>query len=67
MNGIDLVKSVKRDPRLKNIPIMIVSCRDREEDKQRGLEAGADYYFTRSDFHDDALVRAVSDLIGGPT
>jgi two-component system sensor histidine kinase and response regulator WspE len=66
MTGIDLVKSVKRDPRLKSIPMMIVSYRDREEDKQRGLEAGADYYFTKSDFHDDALLRAVSDLIGDP-
>jgi two-component system sensor histidine kinase and response regulator WspE len=66
MNGIDLVKSVKRDPRLKAIPMMIVSYRDREEDKQRGLEAGADYYFTKSDFHDDALLRAVYDLIGAP-
>jgi two-component system, chemotaxis family, sensor histidine kinase and response regulator WspE len=66
MNGIDLVKSVKRDPRLKATPIMIVSYRDRDEDKQRGLEAGADYYFTKSDFHDDALVRAVTDLIGSP-
>ncbi|HEY4177786.1 MAG TPA: Hpt domain-containing protein [Kofleriaceae bacterium] len=66
MNGIDFVKSVKRDPRTRDVPMMIVSYRDREEDKQRGLEAGADYYFTKSDFHDDALLHAVAELIGTP-
>jgi two-component system sensor histidine kinase and response regulator WspE len=66
MNGIDLVKSIKQDPRLRATPVMIVSYRDRPEDKQRGLDAGANYYFTKSDFHDDALLQAVGDLIGAP-
>ncbi len=66
MNGLELVKSIKQDPRLRATPVMIVSYRDRPEDKQRGLEAGANYYFTKSDFHDDALLQAVVDLIGAP-
>ena len=44
---------------------MIVSYKDREEDRRRGLDAGADYYLTKSSFHDDTLLQAVSDLIGG--
>jgi two-component system, chemotaxis family, sensor histidine kinase and response regulator WspE len=44
--------------------VMIVSYKDREEDRRRGLEAGADYYLTKGSFHDDTLVRAVVDLIG---
>ena len=64
MNGIDLVRSIKQDPRLKSIPVMIVSYKDREEDRLRGLEVGADYYLTKSDFHDEQLVRAVHDLVG---
>ena len=43
---------------------MIVSYKDREEDRQRGLEAGADYYLTKASFNDDVLIRAVVDLIG---
>jgi two-component system sensor histidine kinase and response regulator WspE len=66
MNGIDLVRSVKQDPRLKAMPMMVVSYRDREEDRLRGLEAGANYYLTKSNFHDDSLLQAVADLIGGP-
>ena len=30
----------------------------------RGLEVGADYYLTKSSFHDDTLLHAVRDLIG---
>ena len=45
-------------------PVMIVSYKDREEDRQRGLEVGADYYITKGSFHDQTLLTAVSDLIG---
>ncbi len=65
MNGIELVRRVKSDSSLRHIPVMMVSYKDREEDRIRGLEAGADYYFTKSSFHDETLLSAVRDLIGG--
>ncbi|OQY72090.1 MAG: hypothetical protein B6D45_09485 [Ignavibacteriales bacterium UTCHB3] len=64
MNGIQLVEKIKSDPGLKDIPVMIVSYKDREEDRLRGLNAGANYYLTKSSFHDESLVNAVIDLIG---
>ncbi|MDB9516667.1 response regulator [Roseofilum reptotaenium CS-1145] len=64
MNGIELVKQMKGHPRLYDIPVIIVSYRDREEDRIQGLEAGADYYLTKSSFHDKTLIDAVVDLIG---
>jgi len=64
LDGIELVLLVKSDPHLKNLPVMIVSYKDREEDRQRGLDAGADYYLAKGNFHDDTLVDAVRDLIG---
>ena len=66
MNGIELVRTVKADPLLKDVPVMIVSYKDREEDRLRGLEAGANYYLTKGSFHDESLLTAVLDLIGGP-
>ena len=66
MNGIDLVRTVKADPLLKEMPVMIVSYKDREEDRLRGLEAGANYYLTKGSFHDESLLTAVRDLIGEP-
>jgi two-component system sensor histidine kinase and response regulator WspE len=65
MDGIELVMLIKREPRLQSVPVMIVSYKDREEDRRRGLEAGADYYLTKGSFHDETLLQAVEDLIGG--
>jgi two-component system sensor histidine kinase and response regulator WspE len=64
MDGIELVRMIKQDPKLGKLPVMIVSYKDREEDRRRGLEAGADYYLTKGSFHDDTLQQAVADLIG---
>jgi len=66
MDGIELVTLLKKDSGLRNIPVMIVSYKDREEDRRRGLDAGADYYLTKSSFHDETLLHAVEDLIGEP-
>jgi two-component system sensor histidine kinase and response regulator WspE len=67
MDGIELVTLINRDVNLKDtLPVMIVSYKDRPEDRQRGLEAGAAYYLTKGSFHDDTLLAAVIDLIGEP-
>jgi two-component system sensor histidine kinase and response regulator WspE len=64
MDGIELVSLIKKDLRLKSLPVMIVSYKDREEDRRRGLEAGADYYLSKGSFHDETLLQAVADLVG---
>lgn len=64
MTGIELVSQIKNHSTLKSIPVIIVSYKDREQDRIRGLEVGADYYLTKSSFHDDTLLNAVVDLIG---
>jgi two-component system sensor histidine kinase and response regulator WspE len=65
MNGIEFVRRIRQDNRLKSLPVMIVSYKDREEDRLKGMEAGANYYLTKSSFHDETLLEAVRDLIGG--
>ncbi|MDR9848167.1 hybrid sensor histidine kinase/response regulator [Herbaspirillum huttiense] len=67
MDGIELVTLIRGAPQLQALPVMIVSYKDREEDRQRGLAAGADHYFTKSSFHDESLLQAVMDLIGEAT
>jgi two-component system sensor histidine kinase and response regulator WspE len=64
MDGIELVALIKKDPHVKSIPVMIVSYKDRPEDRRRGLDAGADYYLSKGSFHDETLLNAVVDLIG---
>lgn len=66
MDGIELVTLLRRDHRLQSLPVMVVSYKDREEDRRRGLEAGADHYLAKASFHDEALLDAVAMLIGEP-
>lgn len=66
LNGIDFVRRLKSDQRWRPVPVMIVSYKDRDQDRMLGLEAGADYYLTKGSFHDESLVQAVRDLIGDP-
>ena len=64
MTGIELIRAVRRDPKFAELPIIIVSYKDREEDRLMGLEAGASAYLTKSSFQDESLIRMVEDLIG---
>jgi two-component system sensor histidine kinase and response regulator WspE len=64
MNGLQLVQAVRSDERLKDLPVIIVSYKEREEDRLRGLEVGANAYLTKSSFHDNRFMEAVADLIG---
>lgn len=64
MNGFDLVRRIRQDSRLSALPVMMVSYKERKEDRMKGLEVGANYYFTKGGFHDEAFMRAVVDLIG---
>lgn len=64
MDGFQLVESIKQDPKLAKIPVIIVSYKDREADRLRGMEVGADYYLTKGSFQDDSFIKAVRHLIG---
>jgi two-component system sensor histidine kinase and response regulator WspE len=64
MNGIELVTKVRENPRLARMPVIILSYKARDEDRRRGLDAGADFYLTKGDFQNDNFRQAVVDLIG---
>jgi two-component system, chemotaxis family, sensor histidine kinase and response regulator WspE len=66
MDGVELVSLIRKDIHLHKLPVMIVSYKDRPEDRARGMTAGADYYLTKGSFHDETLLDAVADLIGEP-
>ncbi len=63
LNGIELVKKVRVSEGLKSLPVMLITSLDTPEDKQRGLEAGADAYFVKSSFDQTNMVEIVKQLI----
>jgi len=64
MNGIELVEHVRGNSRLSHLPIILLSYKGREEDRRRGLEAGADAYVTKGEFQEQAFLQVVTDLVG---
>jgi two-component system sensor histidine kinase and response regulator WspE len=64
MDGIELTRSIKQDPKLRGVPVVIVSYRDRPEDRARGMEVRADAYLTKSDFQEHGFLDVVHGLIG---
>jgi len=64
MDGIELVSLLRADARLNHLPVIVVSYKDSEEDRMRGMEVGANAYLTKSSFHDDSFIQSVQDLIG---
>ncbi|WP_439623081.1 hybrid sensor histidine kinase/response regulator [Gemmata sp.] len=64
MSGLQLVTALRSDAKLRDLPVVIVSYKEREEDRARGLEVGANCYLTKSSFHDNRFIEAVEDLIG---
>jgi two-component system sensor histidine kinase and response regulator WspE len=66
MNGIDFIRTLRADSRFATIPVIIVSYKDRAEDREAGLAAGATAYLTKGSFHDRSLLATVADLCGGP-
>jgi two-component system sensor histidine kinase and response regulator WspE len=66
MNGIELVRTVRADPRFAHLPIAVVSYKDREEDRRAGLEAGANAYLTKGSFQDQSFATTVTELVGAP-
>lgn len=47
MSGVDLARRLKREPNTRNLPLIMLTARDDEEDKVRGLNVGADDYITK--------------------
>ena len=62
MDGLKLVALLRANARTRNMPIIIITTEGAEEDRQRGLELGADAYISKP-VEADALVRRVEQVL----
>lgn len=63
MDGFALVQAVKSDSVLSDIPVILVTSRASDEDRQRGLLLGADAYIVKTRFDQDELLDGIRRLI----
>lgn len=66
VNGIEYAKQLKRNPTLKDIPIIILTAKAEEENKIKGLEIGADDYITKPFSPRELIARIKTVLRRGP-
>jgi two-component system chemotaxis sensor kinase CheA len=64
MDGITLTESIRSLPERSEVPVVILTTRGEEEDRRRGIDAGADAYMTKRSFDQQALLETVERLIG---
>ena len=64
MDGFALTEAIRAHPSLANIPVLILSSRSSDADRQRGLDVGADGYIAKSGFDEASLLTAVNRLLG---
>jgi two-component system phosphate regulon response regulator PhoB len=61
-SGIEVCRQIKRDNKLKSIPVIMLTAKSEIEDKVRGLEMGVDDYITKP-FNNKELILRVKSLL----
>ena len=61
MDGFEVCRRLKRDPKLQHLPIIILTALDESADRVRGLDAGADDFLTKP-IDETALIARVRSL-----
>lgn len=63
MDGFSLTEKLRADADHRHTPIIIVSSRDKEDDKRRGMQAGANAYIVKGSFDQSNLLSTVQALV----
>lgn len=62
MDGLELLRAVRDDPSLAGLPMILVTSLERPEQRELGLELGADAYLPKSTFDERVLVEQIREL-----
>jgi two-component system chemotaxis sensor kinase CheA len=65
LDGLGLTRRIKDDPRLRSIPVILVTSLDAPEDRAAGLDAGADGYLVKREVQRGKLLELVRQLLPG--
>jgi two-component system chemotaxis sensor kinase CheA len=64
MNGFDLTARIRADSKLAELPVVLVTALETREDRERGIDVGANAYLVKSSFDQSNLLEAVRRLVG---
>ena len=63
LGGFDLTATIRADKQLAELPVVLVTSLGSREDRERGIEAGANAYIVKSSFDQSNLIDVVRRLV----
>ncbi|MDD5036400.1 MAG: response regulator, partial [Methylococcaceae bacterium] len=63
LNGFELTAKIREDKRLTEIPVVLVTAQESLEDRERGIEVGANAYIVKSSFDQSNLLETIRRLV----
>lgn len=63
LDGFSLTERLRADERYRHTPIIIVTSREREEDRRRGILVGANAYIVKGSFDQSNLIETIENLV----
>ncbi len=63
MNGFDLTTKIRSDKKLADLPVVLVTALESREDRERGIDVGANAYIVKSSFDQSNLLETIKRLI----
>jgi len=63
LNGFELTLKIKSDKKLSETPVVLVTSLESPDDRERGIEVGADAYLIKSSFDQSNLLEIIKKLI----
>lgn len=63
MNGLDVCRAVKKELKISDIYIIMLTAKGQENDKEKGLEVGVDLYMTKP-FRPKAILEKSREILG---
>ena len=63
MSGFELTEKIRSDKKLGELPVVLVTALESREDRERGVDAGANAYIVKSSFDQSNLLEVVRRLI----
>lgn len=63
MDGLSMVSHIRRNKDLYALPIIMMSTKATAEDRQKGLEVGANYYMAKSEYNQEDLIKILKELL----
>ena len=63
MNGFELVSKIRSDNEVADLPVVLVTALESKEDRERGIDVGANAYIVKRSFDQSNLLDVIQKLI----